>query len=307
MLARGSVGERSMAGFEGAAAWGYPPAAPPGDNARHWAGAPPQGRVPLMPDGYPPAAPVSGGGAPDTASSFLRDARSQLFGAPAGGKGQDLSAQGGGGWQAQLRQHLDRAREQPGVQLPPGGPFVGGGGYGGGGGGGHQRQQFDGFGQPPGGDEAETVVGADSTRLTEDEYQACCAVEFGAGIAMSGVTIAGVLRDGDEMPRLEPLANSVCLRVTPTAIIFLHQYDRNFILEVPITELYEITEDSDHKVVLLHTRNAFGSALIQLSCQSQRKRIGIYKTLCIRKNALERLKRQQQQISRAFYTQQPQQ
>jgi len=282
-----------MAGFEGAAAWGYPPAAA-GGAAPGWGGAPPQS-VPLVPDGYRTQG-SGNGGAPDTASSFLRDARSQLFGAPqTGGRPQDPAAQGAGGWQAQLRQHLDRAREQPNFQFPPGAPSGGGGG-----------QQHQNFGSGPQGDEAEVVAGADSTRLTEDEFQSCCAVEFGAGIAMSGVTIQGVLRDGDEMPRLEPLANSVCLRVTPTAIIFLHQYDRNFILEVPITELYEITEDSDHKVVLLHTRNAFGSALIQLSCQSQRKRIGIYKTLCIRKNALERLKRQQQQISRAFYTQQPQ-
>eukprot|EP01062_Namystynia_karyoxenos_P013195 TRINITY_DN14757_c0_g1_i1.p1 TRINITY_DN14757_c0_g1~~TRINITY_DN14757_c0_g1_i1.p1 ORF type:complete len:338 (+),score=80.91 TRINITY_DN14757_c0_g1_i1:113-1015(+) len=258
---------------------------------------------------YPPAsagglAPTHGGPAgADTASSFLRDARSQLLQPPAQ---PDPSAQAAG-WQAQLRQHLERGRGQPPPQAPPGNGF--GGVFGGAS---PQPPPQPGFHQGPRGGPPDdhSAIGGDaggaveSTLLTEDEFQSSSAVEFGAGIAMSGCTIDGHLRDGDTMPRLEPLSNSVCLRITPTAIVFLHQYDRNFILEVPIGELYEITEDTEQKVVLLHTRNANGSALIQLSCHSQRKRIGIYKTLCIRKNALERLKRQQQQITRQYYSHQ---
>eukprot|EP01065_Artemidia_motanka_P048873 TRINITY_DN799_c1_g1_i2.p1 TRINITY_DN799_c1_g1~~TRINITY_DN799_c1_g1_i2.p1 ORF type:complete len:270 (+),score=61.19 TRINITY_DN799_c1_g1_i2:62-811(+) len=210
-------------------------------------------------------------GGDHVSSSFLREARSQAMGGPG-------APQPSGGWQAQLSQHLDRVRAQPQPQPP--------------------SAAAPPLPQRPGDEPAAPDVGGmDSSALTEDEFQS-----YGQHISMSGVTIGGLLRDGDEMPRLEPLSNSVCLRITPTGIIFLHQYDRNFILEIPLSELYEITEDSDNKAVLLHTRNAVGSALIQLSCPSQRKRLGIYKTLCIRKNALERLKRQQQQIVRTHYT-----
>ena len=53
--------------------------------------------------------------------------------------------------------------------------------------------------------------------------------------------------------------------------------------------------------MLLHTRSGNGTALLELQCPSSRKRLGIYKTLCIRKNSLERLKRQQQAITKAYH------
>ncbi|KAJ9446445.1 hypothetical protein DIPPA_30631 [Diplonema papillatum] len=142
----------------------------------------------------------------------------------------------------------------------------------------------------------------ESALLTEEEFQSNSAIEFGSGIELEGCTVDAHLLDDDPIPHLEPLSASVSLRITPTSIVFLHHYDRNFILEVPVTELYEITEDSEPKVVLLHTRNANGSALLRLTCASSRKRLAIYKTLCIRKNALERLKRQQQAITKDFHT-----
>eukprot|EP01064_Diplonema_japonicum_P034550 TRINITY_DN7198_c0_g1_i2.p1 TRINITY_DN7198_c0_g1~~TRINITY_DN7198_c0_g1_i2.p1 ORF type:complete len:299 (+),score=47.69 TRINITY_DN7198_c0_g1_i2:53-949(+) len=138
--------------------------------------------------------------------------------------------------------------------------------------------------------------------LTEEEFQCNSAIEFGSGISMNGCTIDRHLNDGDPMPKLEPLSSSVSLRITPTNIIFLHHYDRNPILEVPISELYEVIENYTTKNVLLHTRNANGSALLELICTSSRKRLAIYKTLGIRKNALERLKRQQNAITRAYHS-----
>eukprot|EP00659_Diplonema_papillatum_P013476 gene13476-20766_t len=87
----------------------------------------------------------------------------------------------------------------------------------------------------------------ESALLTEEEFQSNSAIEFGSGIELEGCTVDAHLLDDDPIPHLEPLSASVSLRITPTSIVFLHHYDRNFILEVPVTELYEITEDSEPK------------------------------------------------------------
>eukprot|EP01060_Flectonema_neradi_P027899 TRINITY_DN3753_c0_g1_i1.p1 TRINITY_DN3753_c0_g1~~TRINITY_DN3753_c0_g1_i1.p1 ORF type:complete len:282 (+),score=77.90 TRINITY_DN3753_c0_g1_i1:104-949(+) len=258
------------------------------------------------------------GGSPDTASSFLQGARHQF-----GGSGVDAPQTSN--WQAQLREMQSKRVVQPTVQpnlqqaqiqqqfaemtpqqyptptptphpqamMPqkptpqpqPSQPML------------HQQQQQQQQQQQP------PPVDYDTLLLTEEEFQANSAIEFGSGISMNGCTVPVHLKDGDELPRLEPLSASVSLRITPTAIIFLHHYDRNFILEVPISELYELTQDGDAKVIVLHTRNTNGSALLELTCASTRKRLAIYKTLCIRKYALERLKRHQQVITNSAYVQ----
>ena len=254
------------------------------------------------------------GGSPDTASSFLQGARNQF-----GGSG--IEAPQTGNWQAQLREMQNKqniGQPPPQMQAAQQVPVQ------------HQQhaqlqQQFAEMTpqhyptpsahpqvlpqqHPPPQPQVQVAhqqppppVDYDTLLLTEEEFQANSAIEFGSGISMNGCTVPTHLKDGDHMPRLEPLSASVSLRITPTAIIFLHHYDRNFILEVPISELYELTQDGESKVIVLHTRNTNGSALLELTCASTRKRLAIYKTLCIRKYALERLKRHQQVLTNSAY------
>eukprot|EP01059_Diplonema_ambulator_P002193 TRINITY_DN11847_c0_g1_i1.p1 TRINITY_DN11847_c0_g1~~TRINITY_DN11847_c0_g1_i1.p1 ORF type:complete len:305 (+),score=34.21 TRINITY_DN11847_c0_g1_i1:32-916(+) len=220
---------------------------------------------------------VRSGSSPDTASSFLQGVRNQ-FGSmvPQGqlqepatdwqARFKELQSKSGSGVLHQLHQQQQQQMNQPFHQTPQKPPQA------------YPSQQSQPPPQPqppymqppqmqqplphyqpqpppqhmhqPSVSEEAAPYSPANTRmlLTEEEFQCNSAIEFGSGISMNGCTIDRHLNDGDPMPKLEPLSSSVSLRITPTSIIFLHHYDRNPVLEVPISELYEVIENYTTKV-----------------------------------------------------------
>eukprot|EP00760_Papus_ankaliazontas_P008109 PhM_4_TR13670/c3_g1_i1/m.19355 len=122
--------------------------------------------------------------------------------------------------------------------------------------------------------------------ITPADIDAASTVEYAGGIALCGAA-AGQQQPGQRLPTLHP---DVLVRFTPSSIGLHGREDFALLLDVPLGELCELSEDVGVGALQLELRNARGTALLELVVPDGSKRVSMYKVLCARKTTWERTK-----------------
>jgi len=128
----------------------------------------------------------------------------------------------------------------------------------------------------------------DEERFTSLDIDAMSRVEYAGGLTLSG-TVGGPVAGGtpSTLPRI---AGDVSVNLTMRGIVVCDRPSGQPLLEVPLGELCQLTEDVGLSSLLLEVRNGNGTALLEIGTTDSRKLASLYKALCVRKNTWEREK-----------------